>query len=327
MKLEDFSFELPPELIAQTPASPRDSARLLVYDRKSKSIADAVFRDIADFLPNDATIVLNKAKVDKARLQFGKLEIFIVETYNDTTLKAMVRPGKKFKPGNMVELTADISARVTDVDSDGLRTLELNVSLDDPQLDPFRLTPLPPYIEQNEDLADEYQTVYASDPGSKAAPTAGLHFTPQLLAKLGKTHQFAEVTLNVSLGTFAKIGEDEIKAKKLHTETYSIDAATAKMLRSASHITAIGTTTVRTLESACDNGFQPIEQGSTDIFIQPGDKLQAVDSLVTNFHLPSTSLLMLVAAFTGREELLRIYQHAIDQKYRFYSFGDAMLIL
>ena len=326
--LADFQFELPDELIAQTPAHPRDSARLLVYDRATMSITDAIFRDLEKFLNPETTLVLNKAKVDKSRMQFGKLEVFVLEAYNDKVIKAMVRPGKKFKMDTIVDLGEGITAKVLDIDHNGHRNIEFNISMDDERFEKHKLTPLPPYIEQDESLAEEYQTVYAKDPGSKAAPTAGLHFTDELLDQIRSKHDIAEVTLNVGLGTFAPISEVDIKYKKLHEETYSIDTSTAQKLNSAKHLTAVGTTSARVLESAIQNSsYSTVENGSTDIFIQPGDELQAVDSIITNFHLPSTSLLMLISAFTGRDELMRIYEHAIKERYRVYSFGDAMLVV
>ena len=327
MKLDDFNFKLPEELIAQRPASPRDSARLLVYSRADKSITDAIFRDLPKYLDPDTTLVLNQAKVDKSRLRFGSLEIFILDSFNDKTVLAMVRPGKKFKLGANLELTDAISAKVTDINDDGHRTIEFSVPLDDAEITKHRLTPLPQYIAQDESLSDQYQTVYAADSGSKAAPTAGLHFTGELLDRIGEKWPIARVTLDVGLGTFAPITDDDVVAKTLHQERYTISPQVVEKLNAAKHITAVGTTSTRVLESAWDNGFKPVESATTDIFIQPGDKLQAVDSLITNFHLPSTSLLMLVAAFTGRDDLMRIYHHAIKQEYRFYSFGDAMLIL
>ncbi len=327
MKIDDFSYELPKELIAQRPASPRDSARLLVYNRQDASITDAVFRDINEYLVPETTLVLNSAKVDKDRLKFENMEVFILETVDDRRVRAMVRPGKKFKLGETRQLADGISAEVKDIDEHGHRTLEFNITHDDPKLDEFRLTPLPPYIAQDESLAEEYQTVYAKQHGSKAAPTAGLHFTPELLNAVRARHPVAEITLNVGLGTFAPIDEQNISDKRLHEETFSISSEATDILNQASHRTAVGTTSARVLESAFNNGFQPIERGSTEIFIQPGDTLKATDSIVTNFHLPSTSLLMLIAAFTGRDELMRIYQHAIEEEYRFYSFGDAMLVV
>jgi S-adenosylmethionine:tRNA ribosyltransferase-isomerase len=334
LSLADYDFELPPKLIAQQPASPRDSARLLVFNRADGSIADAIFRDIDNFLPQNTTIVVNNTKVDKCRLRFGNMEIFVLESINDKTVQALVRPGPKFKLGRTVELANGIAAEVTAVDEEGIRTLALNCALDDPRLEKFKLTPLPPYIAQNEALADEYQTIYAKQAGSKAAPTAGLHFTPELLQKLRNDHTISEITLDVGLGTFAPLREENIESKHLHEETYSISEPTAKELNAAQHITAVGTTTVRTLESAVTQDGQTARRpefrrtrGSTEIFIQPGYRFKAVDAMITNFHLPKTSLLMLVAAFMRYEPMMHCYKHAIANEYRFYSFGDAMLIL
>jgi S-adenosylmethionine:tRNA ribosyltransferase-isomerase len=329
--LADFDFTLPSELIAQTPASPRDAAKLLVYNRALGTITDATFRDIDTYLPPTTTVVLNNTKVDKCRLRFGAMEVFVLESVNDRTVRALIKPGPKFKLHKTVPLAEGIEAEVTAVDPEGIRTLAFNCPLDDARLDAYRLTPLPPYIAQNEALSAEYQTVYAKQSGSKAAPTAGLHFTPQLLQSLGQTHQIAEITLDVGLGTFAPLRDEHIAQQHLHQETYTIDPPTADILNQADHLTAVGTTTVRTLESAAliQKGrptFRPVE-GSTEIFIQPGYQFKAVSAMVTNFHLPKTSLLMLVAAFMGYEPMMKCYQHAIDQQYRFYSFGDAMLII
>lgn len=329
MDMNDFNFDLPDELIAQEPASPRNHAKLLVYKRDTKEIIDDYFYNLASYLNPNTTLVLNKAKVDKCRMVFDKVEVFLLETHNDTMATAMVRPGKRFKLGATVQLTDSIEATVTAINDRGHRTLTFNTPLHDSAYEKYKLTPLPPYIAQNEELADEYQTVYAKDQGSKAAPTAGLHFTDEQLADIASKWPIAQLTLDVGLGTFAPIGKEEIQNKRLHEETYSISAGAAKALNEASHITAVGTTSARALESAkrLNDSFAETDHAATDIFIQPGDSLQAVDSIITNFHLPSTSLLMLISAFTGTEELMRIYRHAIDQKYRFYSFGDAMLVV
>lgn len=326
--LNEFNFELPKELIAQEPASPRDSARLLVYSLDDKTITDAVFSDLPKYLKPNTTLAINRAKVDKCRMRFGSTEVFLLETVNDKTATAMVRPGRRFKLGRTVELAEGITAKVLAITDDGHRRIEFNLSLDDPAFDAHKLTPLPPYIAQNEELAEEYQTVYAQKPGSKAAPTAGLHFTDELMANIRKQHKVAEVSLDVGLGTFAALTDDNIKNKQLHSETYSMPEQAAEILNASSHVTAVGTTTTRLLESMYrqHGKFVPIESAATSIFIQPNDTIQSVDSLITNFHLPSTSLLMMVAALTGSEELMRIYDHAIKNRYRFYSFGDAMLI-
>ncbi len=324
-----IDFKLPDELIAQEPARPRDSARLLVYNRSTKEITDTVFSEVEKYLNPDTTLVVNNSKVDQCRLLFGKIEIFILEKLDDHRVRAMVRPGKKFKLDSQVVLADWLTVKVTAIDDDGLRTLEFSVPHDDERLKQYEHIPLPPYIEQNDELADEYQTVYADPSGSKAAPTAGLHFTDSLLDSIRSRHDYVEVTLHVGLGTFASLTDDNFESGTLHSERYSIDSKSADLLNRASHITAVGTTSTRTLESAlCDADVFTERSGSTDIFIQPGYEYKAVDSLITNFHLPGTSLLLMVEAFLDSEvELQRIYDHAIAEKYRFYSFGDAMLIL
>ncbi len=332
--LSDFDYDLPEKLIAQKPANPRDHARLLIYDRETKEITDDVFYNIQEYLPEDTTLVLNNSKVEKCRLLFdeGKKEIFILDTVNDTTARALVRPGKKFKKGKTVQLTDEIKATVLNIDEEGIRTLQLEPSLNNNIYDSHRHTPFPPYIEQNESLSEEYQTVYARNHksgGSKAAPTAGLHFTDRLLEKLQKSGiEQAEVTLHVGLGTFAPVKTETIEEHTMHSEWFKLTAQTAQQLNGANHITAVGTTSVRVLESCLQNSSQFSSTAmDTDIFIRPGYDFKATDALITNFHLPKSTLLMLVAAFTGYDEMKKIYQHAINEEYRFYSFGDAMLIL
>jgi S-adenosylmethionine:tRNA ribosyltransferase-isomerase len=324
-------FNLPDEYIAQTPASPRDSAKLLVYSRQTRTITDAIFSDINQFLPANTTLVVNNSKVEQCRYLFddGRTELFVLEKLDTHTVRAMVRPGKRFKAGDTAVLTSWLQAQVLAIDDDGFRTLRLSVPHDDARLQPYEHIPLPPYIAQNDALKDEYQTVYAKPLGSKAAPTAGLHFTDQLLQDIKKDHTVAEVTLHVGLGTFAKLTDEQLASGHLHQEWYGITPEVAVQLNNAAHITAVGTTTTRTLESnkAKYGGFTATTE-STDILIRPPYAYKAVNALITNFHLPSTSLLLLVEAFVGDQaELQRIYDHAIVQKYRFYSFGDAMLIL
>ena len=326
-----ISFELPENLIAQTPAHPRDSARLLVYESKTKTITDAIFSDLPKYLPKNSTLVVNNSKVEQCRYLFysGRVEVFVLEKLDTHTVRAIVRTGKLFKLGHIVKLTDWLSAEVTGIDSDGFRTLKFNVAHNDPRLKKYEHIPLPPYIKQNDSLASEYQTVYAKPIGSKAAPTAGLHFTKQLMTKIKKDHSVAEVTLHVGLGTFAKLTAEQLEAGHLHKELYEINDQTTDILNTANHITAVGTTSVRTLESNINEfgHFTPIIK-STDILITPQYRFGAVNALITNFHLPSTSLLLLVEAFIDSEvELSRIYAHAIARQYRFYSFGDAMLIL
>lgn len=322
-----IDFTVPEKLIAQTPASPRDGARLLVYDRHSKTITDAVFRDVLDYLPADTTVVVNNSKVEHCRWLFdgGKTEVFVLEKLDTHTIRALVRPGKKFRIGKAVQLTDWLCVETTAIDDEGIRTLKLSVPHDAPKLDEFEHVPLPPYIAQDDDLADEYQTVYAKPLGSKAAPTAGLHFTPVLLDKVKSQRGYQEVTLHVGLGTFASLTEDNYASGTLHEELYEISDTARTVLAKASHVTAVGTTSARTLESWKKTGKT---SGGTDIFIQPGYEFQRVDSMITNFHLPGTSLLLMIEAFVrSKTEMQRIYDYAIAENYRFYSFGDAMLLL
>lgn len=334
-----YKFELPDQLIAQSPAAPRDSAKLLVYSIKDRLIYDTVFSDIGNYLKSSSTLAVNNSKVDNCRWLFGtNVEIFVLEKNDPTTIRAMVKPGRKFKLGKTIRINDWLNMEVLAVDDEGIRTLRLSVSHDDHRLKEFEHIPLPPYISQNDQLADEYQTVYAKPLGSLAAPTAGLHFTDKLMSEIKENHHVAELTLHVGLGTFAKLSEENLRTGKLHEESYLLDIETCDLLNSASHLTAVGTTTIRTLESAVGpEGLFIPGASSTDIFIRPGYKFKKVDSLITNFHLPSTSLLMLIAAFIAdrcqlsehdaEAELMRIYNHAISNKYRFYSFGDAMMIV
>lgn len=322
-----INFDLPKELIAQEPASPRDHARLLVYDRKTKQITDDYFYNLLTYLPNPSLVVVNNSKVEHCRLLFdgGRKEIFVLEKANDKTVRALVRPGKAFRVGKTLQLTPNVSVTTTAIDEDGIRTLEFSEHTDHPDLLAAQHVPLPPYIAQNDELAAEYQTIYAKTLGSKAAPTAGLHFTDALKAKVQSERDWAEVTLHVGLGTFAPLTDEQLAAGRLHEEWYEISEEIDSKIAQAQHVTAVGTTSVRTIEARFKNGKL---QAATDILVQPGYRFQRVDSLITNFHLPGTSLLLLVEAFVGsREELMRIYSHAIKQKYRFYSFGDAMLII
>lgn len=329
--LDDFDYHLPGELIAQEPVKPRDHSRLLVYDRQTGSITDDFFYNLDSHLVTNTTLVVNNSKVEKCRLLFdgGSKEIFVVNTINDHIVEAMVRPGKQFKPGRRIRIAHEIEAEVLSIAADGIRTLKLNRPLNDTVYDPHRATPFPPYIEQDESLSEEYQTVFARDSGSKAAPTAGLHFTDDLIEKLkSRGFHWAEITLHVGLGTFAPVKSENFDEHIMHSEWFRINEQTAMALNRSTHKTAVGTTSIRVLESAVsDEGtFQPCT-GETDIFITPGYTFKAVDSLITNFHLPKSTLLMLVAAFMGLDETHRVYQHAIREKYRFYSFGDGMLIL
>ncbi|MDG5767066.1 tRNA preQ1(34) S-adenosylmethionine ribosyltransferase-isomerase QueA [Balneolales bacterium ANBcel1] len=343
--LSDFDYDLPESLIAQEPAEPRDHARLLVYNRSDQSITDDVFHRLPDYLPGGSVLTLNNSRVEKARLLFGKREIFITRVIDPYTVEALVRPGKIFKTGRSISLTeTNVQAEVLSVTDDGQRTIRLNVPIDSTQLDSHRHTPFPPYIRPDEKLAERYQTIFARDDGSKAAPTAGLHFTDRVFDALsGKSIDIAEITLHVGLGTFAPVKTNRLDEHIMHSEWYRISGDAAGRLRSAERIIAVGTTSARVLESVASEsaGKAPLQgtgshqrfrnfaatEGETDIFITPGYRFQAVDALITNFHLPKSTLLMMISAFVGVDEMHRIYSHAIRQKYRFYSFGDAMLLL
>ena len=325
--MKSIDFILPEKLIAQKPAAPRDHARLLVYDRSTKKIIDDYFYNITHYLPKETLVVANNSKVEECRLLFDKKEIFVLETVNDKTVRAMVRPGKAFKLGEKIVLTDNISVSVTNVDDSGFRTLVFSVSLDDTRLTSHKHIPLPPYIAQDDSLKNEYQTVYAKLNGSLAAPTAGLHFTPELRAEVARQFGWEEITLHVGLGTFASLKAENFANNTLHSEEYYLSPEAYKRIAKSPHVTAIGTTSARTLETVFSMQ-KPSLFGQTNIFIHDDYRFRRVDSLVTNFHLPSTSLLLLVASFIGsRDELLRTYEHAIKEQYRFYSFGDAMLVV
>jgi S-adenosylmethionine:tRNA ribosyltransferase-isomerase len=325
-----IDFNLPQELVAKQPVTPRDSAKLLVYNRANGTITDAIFSDLPHFLPTHSTLVLNNSKVEHCRWLFaGGIEIFVLQKLDTHTITAMIRKGKKFLVGSKLVLTDWLIAEVLAIDDDGYRTIKLNVSHDDPRLTSYEHIPLPPYIPQNDALADDYQTVYAKPLGSKAAPTAGLHFTDALLKSIAASHDIAELTLHVGLGTFAPLTKHQLDSGHLHAEHFSVPNMAAQTIASAQHITAVGTTTVRTLETLAQRTqLGHAVSGSTDILIIPPYHFTAVQAMVTNFHLPGTSLLLLVEAFTGSQAAMqKVYAHAVQQKYRFYSFGDAMLIL
>ena len=338
--LNDFDFNLPEELIAQRPVNPRDHARLLVFNRTSKSITDDYFYNLGKYLVPDTTLVLNNSRVEKARILIGNTEIFVLRQLDTNRAEVLVRPGKKFRPGKVFEAAPGVSVETLAVQEDGVRIVKASPGFDDPVWDPLKLTPFPPYIKQDESLSEEYQTVYAKDEGSKAAPTAGLHFTEQLLYELNQSgFGIQELTLHVGMGTFAPVKVDNIDEHIMHSEWFSIHENTAKALTQAKHITAVGTTSARTLESIVSGGHLSSTSfidkatrsfeagsGSTDIFIKPGYSFKAVDSLITNFHLPKSTLLMMISALIGIDEMHRMYEHAINERYRFFSFGDAMLI-
>ncbi len=338
-KKSDFYYDLPEELIAQTPAEPRDSSRLLVYDRKDKSITDKVFRDVADYFREGDVLVINNTKVIPARTYAltphgGVVEVLLLKRYDLNTWEVLMRPGKKGKIGVTMTIGDELSLTVKDITETGERIVEFSYegTFED-ILARVGTMPLPPYIKEKLKNQARYNTVYSKIDGSAAAPTAGLHFTPALLQKLkDKGVQIVEVLLHVGLGTFRPVSEEIITDHKMHSEFYQIGEEAAKLINEAKRegrrVIAVGTTSVRTLESVADeHGFVRACSGNTEIFLYPPYRMRCVDGLITNFHLPESTLIMLVACLTGREEILNVYQYAVGNKYRFFSFGDATLIL
>lgn len=337
-KKSDFDYELPEELIAQTPAEPRDSSRLLVYDRENKTTEDKIFRDIADYLKAGDVLVVNNTKVIPARLyalteRGAVVEVLLLKRYDMTSWEVLMRPGKKGRIGTKMKINDRLSLTVRDVTETGERIVEFSFEgVFEDILSEAGTMPLPPYIKEK--LADQtrYNTVYSKVDGSAAAPTAGLHFTKELLGKLrDKGVEVAEVLLHVGLGTFRPVSEEIITEHKMHSEYYLVDERAAEIINRAKaegrRVIAVGTTSVRTLESVADErGFVRPCSGDTEIFLYPPYKMKCVDALITNFHLPESTLIMLVACMTGREEILNVYKYAVEKRYRFFSFGDAMFI-
>lgn len=338
-KKSDFYYDLPEDLIAQTPADPRDSSRLLVYDRGSDTVRHEVFKNVTDYLNAGDVLVINNTRVLPARLcahteNGGAVEVLLLKRYNADTWEVLVKPGKKCRKGKKLVISAELSLTVEDVTPSGERIVKFAYNgVFEEILDKLGSMPLPPYIKAKLKDKNRYQTVYAKTDGSAAAPTAGLHFTPELLQNLkAKGVLIAEVLLHVGLGTFRPVKEDIITDHEMHSEYYEVGAEAAEIINSAKRegrrIVAVGTTSVRTLESAADeNGFLKPKKGETKIFIYPPYKFKCIDALITNFHLPESTLIMLVSALAGREKVLELYKTAVGEKYRFFSFGDAMMIL
>jgi len=338
-KKSDFYYELPEERIAQTPAEPRDSSRLLVYDSKKKTITDKIFRDVIDYLQEGDVLVVNNTKVLPARMYAltengGVVEVLLLKRYDLNTWEVLMRPGKKGKIGVKMTIGDELSFVVKDITDSGERIVEFSYegAFED-VLSRVGTMPLPPYIKEKLENQARYNTVYSKVDGSAAAPTAGLHFTEELLAKIkAKGVQVAEVLLHVGLGTFRPVSEEIITDHKMHSEYYEIKAESAEIINAAKRegrrVIAVGTTSVRTLESvADDSGMVRACSGNTEIFLYPPYQMKCVDALITNFHLPESTLIMLVACLTGREEILDVYKYAVGKGYRFFSFGDACLIL
>ena len=338
MRLADFDYPLPKDLIAQQPVSPRDASRLLVVERASGRLMHRTFREIVDYLHDGDVLVVNDTRVLPARLRGrragtgGAVELLLLRPSENGAWEALVRPGRRVRDGTIVEVGAGatpvrIGARLPD----GRRMISLPSGGE--MMDLLRRAgevPLPPYIKRTPDDPEAYQTVYAREDGAVAAPTAGLHFTPELLEQLRQRGVgVVTLTLHVGLGTFQPVTVDDIRQHRMEVEHYTIPPQAAAAINDrSSRLVAVGTTTVRALETTAGaDGRVSAGSGWTDLFIYPGFAFRAVEALVTNFHLPRTTLLMLVCAFAGRELVLRAYEEAIRERYRFYSFGDAMLIL
>ena len=340
MKKEDFYFDLPEELIAQDPLEDRSGSRLLVLNKETGEIAHHVFRDVIDYLNPGDCLVINDTKVIPARLigskvgTDAKIEILLLKRRENDVWETLVKPGKKAKLGTKIQFGEGLlTGEVIDVVEEGNRLIQFTYDgIFEEILDQLGQMPLPPYITHQLKDKNRYQTVYAKHSGSAAAPTAGLHFTPELLEEIQKKGvQIAHVTLHVGLGTFRPVKVENIMEHHMHSEFYQIEASEAEKINRAKEeghrVICVGTTSCRTVESAAgDDGKLRECSGWTDIFIYPGYKFKILDCLITNFHLPESTLIMLVSALAGREHVLGAYEEAVKEKYRFFSFGDAMLI-
>lgn len=340
MKTSDFYFDLPKEFIAQTPTEPRDHAKLLVYDRNTKTVAHRHFYDLPEYLKKGDCLVINETRVLPARLIGERkdtgsfIEFLLLRRESADVWEILVRPGKKAKPGQRFIFGNELEAEVLKVKDDGNRIVKFFYDgVFEEILDRLGSMPLPPYITEKLENKEMYQTVYSKEAGSAAAPTAGLHFTPELLDKIRDMGvDVVPVLLHVGLGTFRPVKVDDVTSHKMHSEYYCVSDDAARRINDArkngGRVICVGTTSCRTLESSTDaNGIVCPSSGDTDIFIYPGYKFKATDCLITNFHLPESTLLMLVSALCSKEEILDIYEWAKENGYRFFSFGDAMMIV
>ncbi len=340
MKTSDFYFDLPKEFIAQTPTEPRDHAKLLVYDRNTKTVAHRHFYDLPEYLKKGDCLVINETRVLPARLIGERkdtgsfIEFLLLRRESADVWEILVRPGKKAKPGQSFIFGSELEAEVLKVKDDGNRIVKFFYDgVFEEILDRLGSMPLPPYITEKLENKEMYQTVYSKEAGSAAAPTAGLHFTPELLDKIRDMGvDVVPVLLHVGLGTFRPVKVDDVTSHKMHSEYYCVSDDAARRINDArkngGRVICVGTTSCRTLESSTDaNGIVCPSSGDTDIFIYPGYKFKATDCLITNFHLPESTLLMLVSALCSKEEILDIYERAKENGYRFFSFGDAMMIV
>lgn len=341
MNLHDFYFDLPEELIAQDPLEDRSSSRMLVLDKKTGERQHKVFKEVVDYLNPGDCLVINNTRVLPARLigskegTGAKIEVLLLKRKQDNVWETLVKPGRKAKPGTRI-VFGDylLVGEVIDIVEEGNRLIRFEYEgIFEEVLDKLGEMPLPPYITHQLKDKDRYQTVYAKHNGSAAAPTAGLHFTKELLEQIkAKGVKVANVTLHVGLGTFRPVKVENVLDHHMHSEFYRIEEEDAKLIndtkKAGGRIISVGTTSTRTMESVADeNGMVRAGSGWTEIFIYPGYKFKVIDGLITNFHLPESTLLMLVSALAGREHVLEAYQEAVEERYRFFSFGDAMLII
>lgn len=340
MKTTDFTFELPEELIAQDPLADRSSSRLLVLDKETGEIRHEVFKNVVSYLKKGDCLVLNDTKVLPARLigekegTGAKIEVLLLKRRQDNVWETLVKPGRKAKPGTRISFGGGkLMGEVTGIVDEGNRLVQFEFEgIFEEVLDELGQMPLPPYITHQLEDKNRYQTVYAKHEGSAAAPTAGLHFTKELLKEIEeKGVRLAYVTLHVGLGTFRPVKVEDVTDHHMHSEFYSVDETAAQAInqtrKEGGRIISVGTTSTRTLESAADvDGHIEPKSGWTDIFIYPGYKFKVINALITNFHLPESTLLMLVSALAGKEHILAAYEEAVRERYRFFSFGDAMFI-
>ena len=341
MKTSDFYYDLPEELIAQDPLEDRTASRLLVLDRKTGAVKHKIFSDVIDYLNKGDCLVINNTRVIPARLigekegTGGKVEVLLLKRRANDVWETLVKPGKKLKPGAKITFgDGRLRAEVLEVVEEGNRLVKFYYEgIFEEILDSLGEMPLPPYITHKLEDKEMYQTVYAKFDGSAAAPTAGLHFTKELLSKIEeKGIKIASITLHVGLGTFRPVKVDDVNNHHMHTEWYEVNAEAADIInetkRNGGRVICVGTTSCRTIESVADeNGYMKAKTGETDIFIYPGYKFKVMDGLITNFHLPESTLVMLVSAFAGKENVLAAYETAVKERYRFFSFGDAMILI
>ena len=338
MKLSDYDYYLPEELIAQTPVYPRDSSRLMVLNKTEKRIENKRFSDITDYLKKGDLLVVNSTRVIPARL-IGKkdngviIEIFLLKRVDSERWECLVKPGKRLKVGSEVFIGEELSAVIEEIKEDGNRVVRFKFNgIFEEVISKIGEMPLPPYIREKLKEKDRYQTVYAKEGESVAAPTAGLHFTQELLQKIKDMGiEIAEVFLDVGLGTFRPVKTENLLEHKMHEESYFVPDEAAEKIKKAKsegrRVIAVGTTSVRTIESAArESGEVESGRAVTDIFIYPGYQFKVTDAMITNFHLPKSTLLMLISAFADKEFIFRAYENAVEERYRFFSFGDAMFI-